>query len=79
MILDQWEALGLKSMPNTGDNGVHASASPSDALAERANWLKQDISQDAYGRGLVSHHEHAYINICLFFVLSSLDTLYFLP
>lgn len=54
MILDQWEALGLKSMPNTGDNGVHASASPYEALAERANWLKQDISQDAYGRGLIA-------------------------
>ena len=29
MILDKWEELGLKSLPNVGDNGVHASASPS--------------------------------------------------
>ena len=25
--------------PNTGDNGVHASASPFEALAERMNWV----------------------------------------
>ena len=27
-ILTQWKELGLASAPNTGDNGVHASASP---------------------------------------------------
>jgi len=27
-ILSQWKELGLTSAPNTGDNGVHASASP---------------------------------------------------
>jgi nucleoside diphosphate kinase len=27
-ILAQWKELGLASAPNTGDNGVHASASP---------------------------------------------------
>jgi hypothetical protein len=30
---------GLKEVPNVGDNGVHASASPFEALAERLNWL----------------------------------------
>jgi len=54
LILEQWQALGLSSEPNTGDNGVHASASPYEALAERANWLKADISADDYGRGLIA-------------------------
>ncbi len=38
-ILDNYEELGLASKPNTGDNGVHASASPFEAMAERVNWL----------------------------------------
>merc|ERR1719163_317174 len=28
MILAKWQELGLKDVPNVGDNGVHASASP---------------------------------------------------
>ena len=39
MIMGRWQELGLKSEPNVGDNGVHASASPFEALAERLNWL----------------------------------------
>lgn len=38
-ILDNWKELGLQSEPNVGDNGVHASASPFEALAERMNWV----------------------------------------
>jgi hypothetical protein len=53
-ILDQYKALGLKSKPNTGDNGVHASASPFEALAERANWLGADIESDPFGKGLMA-------------------------
>jgi hypothetical protein len=53
-ILDQYKALGLKSKPNTGDNGVHASASPFEALAERVNWLGADLKSDAFGKGLVA-------------------------
>ena len=34
-ILDGWEALGLAATPDNTDNGVHASASPFEALAER--------------------------------------------
>merc|ERR1712151_328156 len=30
-----WQKLGLSAAPNTGDNGVHASASPFEGLAER--------------------------------------------
>jgi hypothetical protein len=40
MILEDYQKLGLKGKPNTGDNGVHASASPFEALSERMNWLK---------------------------------------
>ena len=34
-ILDEYKELGLTSCPDVGDNGVHASASPFEALAER--------------------------------------------
>lgn len=34
-ILDNYKKLGLKSVPNKGDNGVHASASPFEGLAEK--------------------------------------------
>ena len=53
MILAQWEALGLASEPNTGDNGVHASASPFEALAERNNWLGASFEQDSFGAALL--------------------------
>ena len=38
-ILERWRELGLKAEPNVGDNGVHASASPFEGLAERMNWI----------------------------------------
>jgi len=52
-ILAKWKDLGLKSEPNTGDNGVHASASPFEALAERMNWLGDRIERDAFGKVLL--------------------------
>merc|ERR1712072_245334 len=52
-ILEKWKSLGLKSVPNTGDNGVHASASPFEALAERMNWLKANPQDDEYGAALI--------------------------
>ena len=52
-ILANWEKLGLKEVPNTGDNGVHASASPFEGLAERMNWLKVPIESDAFGSQLI--------------------------
>ena len=39
---------------DTGDNGVHASASPFEALAERSNWLRASISKDAFGKALLA-------------------------
>jgi nucleoside diphosphate kinase len=53
-IFKDWKSLGLKSEPNTGDNGVHASASPFEAFAERANWLGAKIETDAFGRAMLS-------------------------
>ena len=41
-------------MPNTGDNGVHASASPFEGLAERMNWLKVSPSSDEFGQKLMN-------------------------
>eukprot|EP00406_Dinophysis_acuminata_P002454 CAMPEP_0179229672 /NCGR_PEP_ID=MMETSP0797-20121207/10450_1 /TAXON_ID=47934 /ORGANISM="Dinophysis acuminata, Strain DAEP01" /LENGTH=333 /DNA_ID=CAMNT_0020936739 /DNA_START=59 /DNA_END=1060 /DNA_ORIENTATION=+ len=52
-ILKDWKALGLASEPNVGDNGVHASASPFEAVAERLNWLGKRCSQDSYCQALV--------------------------
>merc|ERR1711972_590281 len=51
-IYDEWQALGLPGQPNTGDNGVHASASPFEALCERMNWLEVQCKDDAYCRAL---------------------------
>eukprot|EP00933_Yihiella_yeosuensis_P055054 TRINITY_DN536_c0_g1_i1.p1 TRINITY_DN536_c0_g1~~TRINITY_DN536_c0_g1_i1.p1 ORF type:complete len:334 (+),score=115.92 TRINITY_DN536_c0_g1_i1:69-1070(+) len=53
-ILADWKALGLKSEPNVGDNGVHASASPFEAMAERMNWLETPCRKDAFCRAMVN-------------------------
>ena len=53
-ILDQWKALGLKAVPNVGDNGVHASASPFEAMAERMNWLGAPAETDAFGAACIA-------------------------
>lgn len=52
-ILNQYEDLGLSSAPNNSDNGVHASASPFEALAEKLNWLGLDLESDELGKALV--------------------------
>ena len=48
-----WEALGLAAAPNTTDNGVHASASPFEGLAERMNWLQLAPRDDGFGMALL--------------------------
>jgi len=53
-IFESWEALGLPACPDTGDNGVHASASPFEALAERANWLDLPVDGDVFGKALLA-------------------------
>lgn len=42
-----WQAYGLASVPNVGDNAVHASASPFEALSEKCNWLGHKAEEDA--------------------------------
>ena len=54
LILENYQDLGLGSKPNVGDNGVHASASPYEGLAERMNWLKMPASSDSFGKLLLS-------------------------
>merc|ERR1712151_309004 len=54
IIFNSWSPLGLQAMPDTGDNGVHASASPFEALAERANWLNMSIEADFFGKALLA-------------------------
>jgi len=54
LIYANWKTLGLAGMPNTGDNGVHASASPFEALSERVNWLGVDITKDFFGKGMLA-------------------------
>ena len=53
-IAADWKGLGLSAAPNVGDNGVHASASPFEALAERMNWLGADLDSDPFGALLLS-------------------------
>merc|ERR1712228_555440 len=56
LILDKYKELGLTSEPNKGDNGVHASASPFEGLAEKINWLKpMDIKNDSFGKALLDN------------------------
>ena len=45
--------MGLTAEPNKGDNGVHASASPFEGLAEKSNWLKKDPKDDQFGKRLL--------------------------
>jgi hypothetical protein len=52
-ILDQYRQLGLDSEPNKSDNGVHASASPFEGLAEKMNWLNLDLEYDKLGKTLL--------------------------
>jgi nucleoside diphosphate kinase len=53
IIMADWKKLGLAAEPNTGDNGVHASASPFEGLAERNNWLGKSIAEDSFGKALI--------------------------
>lgn len=50
LVYKNWKSLGLTHEPNVGDNGIHASASPFEALAERMNWLEVPLESDEYGK-----------------------------
>lgn len=53
IINAEWKELGLDDVPNVGNNGVHASASPFEGLAERVNWLQQSMSSDPFAKRLL--------------------------
>merc|ERR1712232_851248 len=53
-LFTDWERLGLSARPWIGENGIHASASPFEALSERRNWLGQSLHEDPFGRQLLS-------------------------
>jgi len=52
-IFTDWKKMGLASEPNVGDNGVHASASPFEALCERLNWVGAKLEEDAFGKAML--------------------------
>jgi nucleoside diphosphate kinase len=52
-IYENWQGLGLKEVPNTGDNGMHGSASPFEALAEVCNWEGKKLDEDLFGKALL--------------------------
>ena len=54
MILAKWQELGLPAAPSGSDNGVHASASPFEGLAERCNWLNASLTEDSFGKTLLA-------------------------
>jgi nucleoside diphosphate kinase len=54
IVMKDWEALGLAKAPDVGDNGVHASASPFEAMAERVNWMSVPLEEDAFGQAMLS-------------------------
>jgi len=54
-ILDKYKELGLRSKPNKGDNGVHASASPFEGFAEKNNWIGLKIGADRFSKALLSN------------------------
>ena len=53
-ILAEYRALGIENEPFTGENGVHASASPLEGLAERMNWLGADAAGDVFGKEMLA-------------------------
>merc|ERR1711920_806845 len=52
-VFRSWQAHDMAFEPNTGDNVVHASASPFEGLAERMNWLETPCRKDSYCQALV--------------------------
>lgn len=54
LISGSWRGLGLHHAPSITNNGVHASASPFEAMAERANWLRVDLASDSLSKALAA-------------------------
>lgn len=54
MLLANWQEYGVEAEPNVGDNGVHASASPFEGMAECLNWLSADLKDNEFAKQLVN-------------------------
>ena len=52
-IAARFEELGLHGPCSTGANGVHASASPLEGLAEKMNWLQKPMVEESFGAALL--------------------------
>jgi len=53
MLYAKWQEMGLQSLPDVTKNGVHASASPFEALAEKMNWVGCALEDDPFGAELL--------------------------
>lgn len=53
LVFDNWKEYGLEAEPNQGDNGMHASASPFEGLAELNNWLQKPFADVPFGKALL--------------------------
>jgi nucleoside diphosphate kinase len=53
-VYQQWKEQGLPALPDTGDNGIHASASPFEAMSERMNWLNVELDDDDFAKGMMA-------------------------
>ena len=53
-IFLKWREMNLPAEPDVGDNGIHASASALEALAEIVNWGQKKLSDDDFGVALLA-------------------------
>lgn len=60
LILKDYVGLGLSSIPNKGDNGVHASASPFEGLVEKSNWLSRSFGSEAFGKVRIARSDEGF-------------------
>lgn len=54
-IWKNYRELGLTQEPSIGDNSIHASSSPFETVAEKANWLNSKIKDDPFAKILMDH------------------------
>jgi len=56
VLYESYEDFDINTEPRTETgNGLHASLSPLEALAEQCNWLQRNVNQVDYGRCLLGH------------------------
>lgn len=52
-IYEAWKELGLPAQPSLGENALHASASPFEAMVDRHNWMGTEFEKDDFGEQLL--------------------------